>query len=68
MLVDEEDLEALEEEPDGLAADEDEDEGEENQGATGVAAFVQHPGRKRKWQNLLNWRYPSAAGLLLPLA
>ena len=56
MLVDEEDLEALEEEPDGLAADEDEDEGEENQGAAGVAAFVQHPGWKRKWQNLSNWR------------
>ena len=36
MLVDEDDLEALEEEPDGLAEDEDEDESEEHDGATGV--------------------------------
>ena len=50
MLLDEEDLEALEEEPDGLAADEDEDEREENEGAAGVAdaAFVHYPGRQRK--------------------
>ena len=50
MLVDEDDLKALEEEPDGLAADEDEDEREENEGAAGVAdaAFVQHPGGQRK--------------------
>ena len=48
MLVNEDDLKALEEEPDGLAADKDEDEREENRGASGVAhaAFVQHPGGK----------------------
>ena len=36
MLVDEEDLEALEDEPDGLAEDEDEDEGEKDESLPGV--------------------------------
>ena len=41
MLVDEDDLEALEEEPDGLAEDEDEDESEQDDGATGVRTSPQ---------------------------
>ena len=48
MLLDEDDLCPLEEEPDGLAEDEDEDECEEDEGTAGVApsTFGQHPG----WQ------------------